>query len=197
MEYTESYTGLCHGTDKESAEKIISDGFLISDSSNNVLNWCGKGVYFYDIKAKAWWSANRKCREIKKKEVRDVKSAIILADIKEIFKKDIFDLRVKKELDTFEMFVRQLFDGESQIDVSGIINEADRKIVLRTILISCYADENNKKLVIGNFRQRPQPLYEHAIEFANSLNMVFGIETIYCVKDISIIKNIRWGGVEK
>ena len=42
--------------------------------------------------------------------------------------------------------------------------------------------------------QRPQPLYEYAIEFADSLDMVFGIETIYCVKDIGIISNIRIGG---
>ena len=64
------------------------------------------------------------------------------------------------------------------------------------MLISYYSDKNNKKLIIGNFRQRPQPLYEHAIEFSNSLDMIFGIETIYCVKDTGIIENIREGGEE-
>lgn len=49
------------------------------------------------------------------------------------------------------------------------------------MLISYYANQVNSKLVIGIFRQRPQPLYEHAISFANSLDMIFGIETIYCV----------------
>ena len=48
--------------------------------------------------------------------------------------------------------------------------------------------------MIGHFRQRPQPLYEHAIKFADSLDMIFGIETIYCVKDTSIVSNIRLGG---
>ncbi len=34
-------------------------------------------------------------------------------------------------------------------------------------------------------------MYEHAIEFSNSLDMIFGIETIYCVKDKDIIENIH------
>lgn len=34
-------------------------------------------------------------------------------------------------------------------------------------------------------------MYEHAIEFSNSLDMIFGIETIYCVKDSNIIENIH------
>lgn len=68
----------------------------------------------------------------------------------------------------------------------------EEKIIrLRAIFISYYADKNGKKLVIGNFQQRPQPIYEHAIEFSNNLDMMFGIETIYCVKDKDIIKNIH------
>lgn len=34
-------------------------------------------------------------------------------------------------------------------------------------------------------------MYEHAIEFSNNLDMIFGIETIYCVKDKDIIENIH------
>lgn len=55
-------------------------------------------------------------------------------------------------------------------------------------------DKEKRKLVIGNFRQRPQPLYTKIIEFANSLDIVFGIETIYCVKDTNVISNIHLGG---
>ena len=106
---------------------------------------------------------------------------------------DTFDLRAKKDLEKFEEFVNLILPKKEKIIISEI-DDAERKIRLRSALISFYAKETQCKLVIGNFRQRPQPLYEHAIEFANSLDMVFGIETIYCVKDTGIISNIRIGG---
>ena len=106
---------------------------------------------------------------------------------------ETFDLRVKKDLEKFEEFVNLILPKKEKIIISEI-DDAERKIRLRSALISFYAKETQCKLVIGNFRQRPQPLYEHAIEFANSLDMVFGIETIYCVKDTGIISNIRIGG---
>ena len=61
MEYTDSYYGLSHGTDQQSAQRIISDGFLVKGDKTS---WCGEGVYFYDVKSKAWWAASRKCNEI-------------------------------------------------------------------------------------------------------------------------------------
>lgn len=78
-------------------------------------------------------------------------------------------------------------------DIQDINNESEigKIIILRAILISFFADKFNKVLVIGNFMQPPQPLYDHAIAFSNSLHMVFGIETIYCVKDLSIISNLN------
>lgn len=106
---------------------------------------------------------------------------------------ETFDLRVKKDLEKFEEFVNLILPKKEKIIISEI-DDAERKIRLRSALISFYAKETQCKLVIGNFRQHPQPLYEHAIEFANSLDMVFGIETIYCVKDTGIISNIRIGG---
>ena len=63
MEYTESYYSLSHGTDQHSAENSVKEGFSIKGDATS---WCGKGVYFYDIKGKAWWAAKRKCSEIKK-----------------------------------------------------------------------------------------------------------------------------------
>ena len=74
------------------------------------------------------------------------------------------------------------------------VDDTERIILLRSMLISYYAEKKEKKLIVGNFRQRSQPKYEHSIEFANSLDMIFGIKTIYCVKDKDIIKNIRKGG---
>lgn len=194
MEYTESYYSLSHGTDEQSAQDIISNGFALK---GDLTSWCGKGAYFYDIKSKAWWAANRKCAEIKQKEFRKVKPVILLADIENISKNDTFDLRVKNDLEHFESFVNELLNNEDKIEIQGVEDEIERKIALRAMLISFYADVEKCKLVIGNFRQRPQPLYEHAIEFSNSLDMIFGIETIYCVKDTSIISNIRLGGRKK
>lgn len=184
--YKETYKELSHGTDEVSAEKIKANGFEINGSSDS---WCGRGIYFYDIKKKAWWAANRKCEELKKKTGKKIKPTILLADIIDIDVNEIFDLRSYKDLCDFEEGVKGLFGGYS-FELSGSDN-AEKIIKLRSILISYYADRKNKKLIIGNFRQRPQPMYEHAIEFSNSLDMIFGIETIYCVKDKSIIKNIH------
>ena len=61
--YKETYRELSHGTDVESATIIRNNGFKISERSDS---WCGPGIYFYDIKKKAWWAARRKCSEIKK-----------------------------------------------------------------------------------------------------------------------------------
>lgn len=185
--YKETYRELSHGTDEESAEKIKIDGFEIRGRSDS---WCGKRVYFYDIKKKAWWAATRKCEEIKRETGKKIKPAVVFADIIDIEDRNIFDLRTHKDLCDFEKQIRELL-GEYSFELSGVDNNVEKVIMLRSMLISYYSDRNNKKLIIGNFRQRPQPMYEHAIEFSNSLNMIFGIETIYCVKDKSIIENIH------
>lgn len=184
--YKETYRELSHGTDEESAEKIKANGFEIRGRSDS---WCGHGIYFYDIKKKAWWAANRKCEEIRKETGKKFKPAVLFADIIDIDDDKIFDLRAYKDLCDFEEGISQLF-GEYSFELSGI-EDVEKIIMLRALFISYYADRNDKKLVIGNFRQRPQPMYEHAIEFSNSLDMIFGIETIYCVKDKDIIENIH------
>lgn len=184
--YKETYRELSHGTDEESAEKIKANGFEIRGRSDS---WCGKGVYFYDIKKKAWWAANRKCEEIKKKSGKKIKPTVLYADIINIDDNKIFDLRSYKDLCDFETEINSLLD-EYSFELAGI-EDTEKIIILRALLISYYADRNDKKLIIGNFRQRPQRMYEHAIEFSNSLDMIFGIETIYCVKDKDIIENIH------
>lgn len=184
--YLETYRGLCHGTDAISAENIKRDGFILGSSKDS---WCGDGIYFYDIKAKAWWAANRKCKQIKDDRGQRIEPAVVFADIIDIAKDEIFDMRVHKDLVEFERAVSPMLE-RGMLCVAGIEDETERTIILRSMLISYFADCNNRKLIIGNFRQRPQPLYEHAIEFANSLDMVFGIETIYCVKDKDVISNI-------
>ena len=53
------------------------------------------------------------------------------------------------------------------------------------------SQENNTKLVIGHFRQIENPMYVDVQASADRLQLVVGVETIYCVKDGSIISNIR------
>lgn len=190
--YMGTYKDLCHGTDRKSAEKIRAKGFEIRGSKSS---WCGEGVYFYDIEKKAWWTAERKCRKIKKITGEEVKSVVVFADIIGVADTDIFDMRVYKDLCAFEEQTREIFE-DYRLRIRGIEVEAERIIKLRSMLIAFYAKKWNKKLVIGNFRQRPRTERNHAIEFADSLNMVFGIETIYCVKDINIISNVRIGGIQ-
>lgn len=190
MGYKEDYRDLCHGTDAESAHEIQQNGFEIRGDQTS---WCGRGTYFYDVKAKAWWAAKRKCREIQKKQGRKVNPTVLFADIRHILKEDIFDLRIKKDMDSFQEFTESYLAGTGRIKIDEITDETERIIHLRAFLISFFADKNNKKLVIGDFKQRPQPLYEKTIEFADSLQLVVGIETIYCAKDTSIISNIHEG----
>lgn len=185
--YTETFRDLCHGTDVISANKIKKNGFVLSKADGN---WCGEGVYFYDIKAKAWWAADRKCRQIKEMTGKKIQSAVIFADIIDIDKEKIFDMRVHKDLCNFEEFVSRILSGK-EVHIQEINDEHERIIQLRAMFIAYYTQTFQKKLVIGHFRQRVQPLYEHAIEFAQKLDMVFGIETIYCVKDNTILENIR------
>lgn len=186
-EYTESYTNLIHGTDKVSAEKIIANGFEIR---GNDQSWCGKGVYFYDMKSKAWWSANRTCIELKKTTGKNLKSEVIYADIIDIPKKNVFDMRIDKNLEEFQKFTSGIFNDD-YLGIEGITDETKRVIVLRSLMISFYTDRHKSKLVIGNFRQRPQIKHTNIIEFSNGLDIVFGVETIYCVKDMSILSNIH------
>lgn len=108
--YKETYRELSHGTDEESAVKIKDNGFEIRGRSDS---WCGKGIYFYDIKKKAWWAANRKCEEIKKRVNKKIKPAVLFADIIDIDDDKIFDLRAYKDLCDFEKEISQLFGDYS------------------------------------------------------------------------------------
>lgn len=188
MVRTESFKDLCHGTTADSAEKIRKDGFVPSKAHDS---WCGAGIYFYDIKAKAWWSAGRTCEEISKATGKKVKPAVVFADIIDIPRTDIFDLRAPADMKEFMEFVSPVFDDINKLCIDGISDEQERVIMLRSMLISYYAEANDKKLIVGIFEQREQPLHSQAIEFATGLRLILGAETIYCARDNSILTNIR------
>lgn len=186
--YTETFLNLLHGTTQEAAHSIVQSSFHMSTRKDN---WCGDGVYFYDVKAKACWAAERKCYEVKcetgEKQIR----AIVKADILNLPKRDILDFRVYNDLCDFETVTRNVFDECNSFKIDTVDDANERRILLRSMLISYYVQKQNKKLVVGIFRQRPQVKYEHVINFANNLDLIFGVETIYCVKDISVLQNVE------
>lgn len=189
MKYKETYRDLCHGTDEKSAEKIKREGFISSKAKGN---WCGSGIYFYDIKSKAWWSAGRTCRDIQKRTGEKVSPKVVFADIVDLPANEIFDLRVHKDLCEFQKEIQSLLEeANARIKIDGIEDETERIIALRSMFIDYYARIKNVKLVIGIFRQRPQEKYNVALDFANDLQIVFGVETIYCVKEQRILTNIH------
>ena len=186
----ESYLNLYHGTDAESASQICANGFIPSKGANN---WCGDGVYFYDINAKAWWSANRTCDTIKEFSDKKVYPCVVIADVLNVPRQEILDLRAKRDLIAFEEGTKGLF-GDHLLQCDGTENEAERIRTLRSLMISFYAEKAKKSVVVGIFQQRERDDYQTAIQFAEKLQLIAGVETIYCVKDTSYIQNIRMGG---
>ncbi len=186
---TESYFGLCHGTDHEAAEKILQEGFKFNKGDDS---WCGSGIYFYDIKAKAYWSAKRTCNVLKSKTRRRYTPTVIFADIIDISRCNVLDLRAPQDFDDFLSYVsRSIFTEEIQLLIDKTLTDEEQIIKLRSLLISFYAAKTNKKLIIGVFGQGEQPKHSKTIEIASSLKLVIGVETIYCVRDGSILQNIR------
>ena len=174
-----NYRNLCHGTTKEAAINILETGFRFSPAHGT---WCGEGIYFYDVEAKALWFAQRTCRKSSSST-----PAIVYADILNIGRNDVVDLRTYADARDFQNIVTQLL-ADKRFTIDGVENETERIITLRALLIGYYAKYKRKKLVIGNYRQRFQP---NDMGLINELNIVLGVETIYCVKDASILQNIR------
>lgn len=182
---------LCHGTTKESAEKIKTEGkfLIVGDKAS----WCGKGCYFYDNKSKAHWAAKRKCREEQIKVGKKFHSEIVFIDIEDLGKDAILDLRTKKGMGDFKQFVNQV---DNKINVclknekNQVVNKEEAIIETRAMLIDFFAKKYNIKLVIGGFRQRSRADYKEVIEFADGYDMVLGIENIFCVKNNDIITRI-------
>ena len=183
---TESYLSLYHGTDSKSAESILQNGFLPSRPENN---WCGAGVYFYDVKAKAWWSASRTCKYIKAQKGQTVKPEVLKADVQNVNRKDILDLRAPDDVRGFKEFADALLQG-MEYETSELDDE-ERIIKMRSMLIDYYATESNKKMIVGIFKQRERDDMGDIIDFAKGMYFILGVETIYCVRDVSLISNVR------
>lgn len=183
--YIESYKDLFHGTIATNAETIVdAQKFIPSESG-----WCGSGVYFYDSRAKAWWSAKRTCAEAKKSNIKAVPD-IVIADINPLNREFILDLRSSDDLKVFAKFVKELL-SEFNFEIEGTMDEDEILKYKRELLLSFFCKEKNKKLIIGYFKQRDQKEIEVLNNFADSWQLAIGIETIYCAKDPNIVSNIR------
>lgn len=184
-EYCETYYGLYHGTIKSFAKSIIATGFHPSKDSGC---WCGSGVYFYDCKSKALWSAQRTCNEQKKKGIDD-EICCIIANIIDLPKKTILDLRTSSGLKSFHDFVYENY--ETQLDIEELDDKSKVLSIIRSSCISLYCKQHDISLVIGTFKQEYNRIDLKYIEFANNFSLVLGAETIYCAKNIEILKNIK------
>lgn len=203
MGYVDNYYALCHGTTLEAARKIIENGFEIRTPKDP---WLGEGVYFYDRKRKAWWYSDNTCRYISKEEDRPVQGTVLFVDILNIPYEDIFDLRIRDDMEDFQVFVEKLdemrkkdFPDTDSYCISSATNEDERRAEMRSYLIGYYVKESRKKLVIANIRQSEdsiKAISEETIKFSDSLGIVLGVETVYCVKDLSIMSKPRQGGVK-
>ena len=184
--YIESYLDLYHGTTESRAEQIVRTQTFIPSKDG----WCGSGAYFYDIRAKAWWSASRTCSIEKENGNAFAKPDIVIADIKPLSRSFILDLRSPDGLGEFADFVNE-FLSEDNFDIEEEMSDAERLRYKRALLLSFFCEENDRKLVVGYFRQQSQEKKDVTTEFADSWQLAIGIETIYCAKDVSIIENIR------
>jgi len=145
--YVESFKDLYHGTIESFAASIVETQTFIPSKEG----WCGPGVYFYDNKSKAWWSACRTCRYEKEKGNNDAIADIVIADIKPLKKELILDLRAPKDLETFANFVNTFlsqnnFESEENIDPLEWLKQK------RAMLLSFYCQENNIQLIVGYFK---------------------------------------------
>ena len=186
--YKEAYRDLLHGTTEERANQIIKTQKFIPSKTG----WCGNGVYFYDIRAKAYWSAWRTCNEEKRKTNRKCKPTVVLADTNCILRKNILDLRAEDDLKNF-ISATESFLIENKFDFSEEIEDDERITKYRAALLDYYCLQNDVKIVIGCFKK--ENIDENNVKLADKLNLVVGIETIYCVKDNKVICNIR-GGIQ-
>lgn len=189
---TEKYINLYHGTTAEFASSIIK-----SQKFNPSLGgWCGKGVYFYDIKAKAWWSASRTCNN-----QYIAKPAVVVADLQEIDRASILDLRDPRKLESFASYTEKLLSESdcgwkiAELETDNV-DEFEKICGIRALLLNFYCDQHDIKVVIGYFQQQPNNnhIKGDTKKFSDKWLLAIGIETIYCVKDASIIYNIREAG---
>lgn len=186
ISYTETYMNLYHGTTDINAAQIVASQCFIPSKSG----WCGAGVYFYDIKSKAWWSARRTCQNVRKNGITNVKEEVVEADIIDLDKKYILDLRAPRSLQEFAMFV-DAFLEENDFEVTDTEDEFEANNIKRAMLISFFCKKRNIKLVVGYFKQKAQSQIDQMKSFADDWLLVIGIENIFCVKDNTILKNIR------
>ena len=117
-------------------------------------------------------------------------SAVVYADIVGLKKEDILDLRVPQSFVGFIEFANKFLSIGHIQDRPGVSDE-ENLINRRSILISAYSKAIEAKLVIGFFEQRERERIADEIRMAKGYNMVVGIETIYCVKDSTILSNIK------
>lgn len=115
--------------------------------------------------------------------------AVLSCNINKINCDLVMDLRDYKEVQKFGAFADEYLKSHV-IEIEGN-EEFSREERIRSLLIATYADENEKKLIIGNLKQRSRDRMEEGIKIADKYNLIVGAETIYCVTDPAIIEDLE------
>ena len=185
--YTETYTHLYHGTTEDIANVIVHTKKFIPSKKG----WCGTGVYFYDNKSKAWWSAKRTCSIANSNGRKKVRPEVIVADIKQLNRSLILDLRCPDDLSRFKVFVKDFMSNNGDFDIKEPLSTDDLRELKRALLLNFFCINVETQLVIGNFKQHPREENESIRQFAQEWRLVTESETIFCAKNPDIIHNIR------
>lgn len=188
--YKESFHGLYHGTTLASANGIIENGFRFSVGNDS---WCGAGVYFFDVRALAWNWANR-VAAVRKRDGEDLYEAVVVETSAVDVDRDlILDLRDVNSLYDLKKAAEGFLRGDSQIHYDGDDELSDEERLNRTraILIDMFCKMKGFALVVGIFKQNDREERREILKYAESINIVSGVETIYCVKDTGILGRLN------
>ena len=168
-----------HGTLKKNAKQIVDTQKFYKSTKRT--EWLGKGVYFYQYIYHAWQWADD---QVRKEEHKSGDSAAVLkADIC-IQNDHIFDLddpAQKKELDLFFKEVLEYSQEARAIKREG--KDFDHKRKCLACNLYCQAN-TTIQMITYTFRGRQSKANPHQEVYPQT-------EKQLCVKDTSIIKNIK------
>ena len=184
MQYYETYKGLYHGTTREYATKILHEGFCPSEHG-----WLGPGIYFYDIRSKAFWSAERTCARLKEETGIKPEKAVLCCNIDQVNRQYVMDLRDWSAIAEFGEYVDEKL-SHNTLEFSDTFGMEEEEFK-RALLIATYADEKEKKLIIGTFEQREQEKAKKGLHYAREFKLIAGVETIYCARDPELINDLK------
>ena len=162
-----------HGTSSEAADKIVRDGFLVSD---NDYDWLGRGVYFFqDAPGRAWEWAHQNYKD---------DPAVITAEIHLANCMDLLDVSWNRVLsDAYDSYLNLLRQsGSSPPTQSGGAHPLDRAVINYTVGV---LEEAGIRIdcVRAAFREG-RPVYQDSALYDRAHVQIAVRDTASCIKRI-------------